>query len=131
MIERNQAGFAFLNSILENKKNRLKDGTLLVKQYNPNWINRGLSQHRDCILYADEMNMLPDLPPDMQYDYYLGTIAPRQRSYGKWASKTEEDEITALVAWFRVPPRRAREIRKVLRHELVKTILEKVEASRD
>ena len=51
-------------SILQTKKN-VFDGD--YKDYKAFMVNRALSYHMDCVLYANEMNLRPGLDSDMQY----------------------------------------------------------------
>ena len=56
-------------SILQTKKNVLQD-ELDVKDYTPFVVNRALSYHMDCILYANEMNLYPEMDKDLQYQFF-------------------------------------------------------------
>ncbi len=58
--------------------------------YNPFIINRGLSQHMDCIFLANEMNKASHLSKRMQHDFLFHAI-PKKKRYGKWAKATETD----------------------------------------
>ncbi len=53
-------------SILQTKKNVLQD-EIDVKDYTPFVVNRALSYHMDCILYANELNLYPEMDKDLQY----------------------------------------------------------------
>ena len=56
-------------SILQTKKNVLEN----PKDYNGFVVNRALSFHYDCVLQANQMNVMPGLNSDMQYAYLLNT----------------------------------------------------------
>lgn len=118
--------YVFVDSISENKKDVIVAGLASEKQYDAYRINKALSQYRDCVLYADEMNAMPWLSARMQYDYLLFSIKPTKRRRAKWPKQIEDEELKALEFWFSVPYRRAVEIRKVLSHEQVQQILRKV-----
>lgn len=64
------------------------------KNYNIFMINRGLAQHLDTILLANEMNKKPSLSKLLHHDYLFYSIDAKPR-YGKWAKadKTDEDLI--------------------------------------
>ena len=47
-------------SILQTKKSVVNDD-IDAKDYVPFMVNRSLSYHMDCILYANEMNLYPRL----------------------------------------------------------------------
>lgn len=81
--------FDFINSITYSKENLLESGAT-VKEYNAFMINKGLSQHQDTIMYANEMNQFYDLPEEWQYQFLINSIAKRKR-FGKWAKKDDSD----------------------------------------
>ena len=62
----------YLNSINLNKEN-LMDGEdpTWEKKYPAFIINKCMSHHMDTVLYANEMNMYPNLPNRMQYDFFI------------------------------------------------------------
>ena len=47
--------FDYLNAIMQNKKQLIVDEET-EREYSPFMVNRGLSYHKDCIMYANEMN---------------------------------------------------------------------------
>ena len=77
--------FDFINAILVNKKNLLKDDDLATKEYVPFIVNRGLSLHLDCVLYANEMNLRPFIDKDQQFLFLLNTIRPMKRKFGSFS----------------------------------------------
>ena len=79
----------WINDLTYDKKGILNKDT--KKDYVPYVINRGLSNHMDCIMYAQQMNIYHGLPIEMQYDFYLYGISKAKR-YGKWAKKTKLDK---------------------------------------
>ena len=56
----------WLNSINFTKENLMEDHSA-IKDYPPYIINRCLSGHLDCVMFANEMNKYPNLDKDMQY----------------------------------------------------------------
>ena len=77
-------------SILQTKKSVLHDD-MDYKTYAPFMVNRALSYHMDCILYANEMNLHSGIDKDLQYSYLLNTIRPMKRKYQAW-QKAEVDK---------------------------------------
>ena len=67
-----------LNSINFTKENLAEDPEA-IKSYPPYIINRCLSGHLDCILFANEMNKNHQLSKDMQYSFYLNTLRKKKR----------------------------------------------------
>ena len=56
----------WLNSINFTKENLMEEDKTSKKDYAPYIINKCLSAHIDCILFANEMNMNHRLDKDMQ-----------------------------------------------------------------
>ena len=68
----------WLNSINFNKENLMEDPDA-KKDYPPYIINRCLSGHLDCVMFANEMNKYSFLDKDMQYSFYLNTLRKKKR----------------------------------------------------
>ena len=78
-------------SILQTKKSPFKD-EIDYKDYVPFLVNRSLSYHLDCVLYANQMNLLPGIDKDMQYSYLLNTIRPMKRKFAPWQKPEARSE---------------------------------------
>ena len=69
----------WLNSINFTKQNLVEEDPDAIKKYSPYIINRCLSGHLDCVLFANEMNKYSFLDKDMQYSFYLNTLRKKKR----------------------------------------------------
>jgi hypothetical protein len=67
-----------------------------VHAYVPFMINRGLSYFPDTVLFANEMNMHPGLPPKMQYDFLKNGIRAKKR-FSKWQKQTDNTADVELI----------------------------------
>ena len=65
----------WLNSINFTKQDLSED----ISTYPPYIVNRCLSGHVDCVLFANEMNKYNFLDKDMQYSFYLNTLRKKKR----------------------------------------------------
>jgi hypothetical protein len=70
--------FDYVNEILQTKKQLIVDAQT-EKAYEPFLVNKTLSYHKDCIMYANEMNRRHQLDKKLQNDYLLNTIRPRKK----------------------------------------------------
>jgi len=70
--------FDYATAILQTKKQLIVDD-LTEKDYNPFLVNRALSQHRDCLAFANEMNSRHYLEKKLQFDYLLNTVRSMKR----------------------------------------------------
>ena len=82
----------WLNSINFTKQDLREEDPDVIKSYPPYIINRCLSGHLDCVLFANEMNKYNFLDNDMQYSFYLNTLRKKKR-FSPWLRK---DKVTAL-----------------------------------
>ena len=77
-----------LNSINFTKEDLSED----IREYPPYIVNRCLSGHLDCIMFANEMNKYHFLDKDMQYNFYLNTLRKKKR-FSPWLRK---EKVTAV-----------------------------------
>ena len=82
----------WLNSINFTKQNLIEEDPDAIKKYPPYIVNRCLSGHLDCIMFANEMNILNHLDKDLQYSFYLNTLRKKKR-FSPWLRK---DKVTDL-----------------------------------
>ena len=95
-------------SILQTKKSPFKD-ELDYKDYVPFVVNRALSYHLDCVLYANQMNLLPGIDKDMQYSYLLNTIRPMKRKFEPWQKSQADKNIECVKEYFGYSNQKAKE----------------------
>ena len=82
-------------------------------EYAPFLVNRGLSYHQDCLLYANEMNSRFDIPHKLQYHYLLNTIRKRKR-FAKWAKPELADDLKIVMEYYTVSRQKAEEYLQIL-----------------
>ena len=82
----------WLNSINFTKQNLIEEDPDAINKYPPYIVNRCLSGHLDCIMFANEMNKFPNLDKDLQYSFYLNTLRKKRR-FSPWLRK---DKVTDL-----------------------------------
>lgn len=97
-------------SILQTKKNVLDD----QKDYVPYVVNKALSQHMDCVMYANQMNLLPHTDKDMQYAYFLNTVRPYKRPYQKWFKKETISDLDVVKEYYKYSDEKAKQVLRVL-----------------
>lgn len=97
-------------SILQTKKNVLDD----QKDYVPYIVNKALSQHMDCIMHANQMNLLPHTDKDMQYTYFLNTVRSYKRPYQKWFKKETISDLDVVKEYYKYSDEKAKQVLRVL-----------------
>ena len=69
----------WLNSVNFTKQNLIEEDPDAIRKYPPYIVNRCLSGHLDCIMFANEMNKFPNLDKDLQYSFCLLYTSPSPR----------------------------------------------------
>jgi hypothetical protein len=113
-------------SILQTKKNPFKD-ELDYKDYVPFVVNRALSFHQDCVLYANELNLSPGIDKDMQYQFYLNTIRSMKRKFQPWQKSSTDKNIEAVKTYFGYSNEKAKEALRILTEEQIAEIIIKTD----
>jgi hypothetical protein len=115
----------WLNSINLTKENLMEDPSN-KKDYPPYIINRCMSGHVDCILYANEMNMQPHLPKDMQYAFYLNSIRKKKR-FSPWIRKDKVKDIEIVKQYYGYCNEKATQALKILNNTQLNFIKQRLE----
>ena len=118
--------FDYVNSILQNKKNLIID-ELTEKEYQPFLVNRTLSYHKDCILYANEMNRRHLTDKKMQYDFLLNTIRSQKRPFAKWIKSEKSEDLECIKQVFGLSDQKAREAKRLLSNEQIQQLKEQTD----
>ena len=111
--------FEFSNSITYTKQDIMND--LNEKEYAPFLVNRSLSYHQDCILYANEMNRRFDISHKLQYHYLLNTIRKRKR-FAKWSKPELIDDLKIVMDYYSVSRGKAEEYLNILNKSGIETL---------
>lgn len=92
--------FDFINNISAETKS-IWDDTTSETEYNVFMINRGLSQYRDTILFAQVMNQTGQyVSKEMQYDFLRLAVTNKKKRFAKWAKADKLVEIESLARHF-------------------------------
>lgn len=110
-------------SILQTKKDVLDE----EKDYKAFLVNRSLSYHMDCIMYANQMNMCPSLPGKLQYQYLLNTVRPMKRRFEKWQKASVVKDLDCVKEYYGYSNEKAKEALRILTDEQITLIKEKLE----
>jgi len=111
-------------SILQTKKNVFQD-EFDYKDYTPFVVNRALSYHIDCVLYANEMNINSGIDKDMQYQYLLNTIRPVKRKFSPWQKSQVMKDLECVKVYFGYSNEKAKEALRILNDEQIADIRSK------
>ena len=116
----------WLNSINFTKKNLIQEDPSIAKEYPPFIINRCLSGHLDCVLFANEMNKYHFLDKDMQYEFYINILRKRKR-FSPWIRKDKLSDIESVKSYYGYSNEKATQELKILSHEQIDFIKNKLD----
>ena len=112
----------WLNSVNFTKEDFSED----ISSYPPFIVNRCLSGHIDCILFANEMNMNAHLPKDMQYSFYLNSLRKRKR-FSPWLRKDKVKDLECVKQYYGYSNEKASQALKILNKEQLDFIKQRLE----
>ena len=115
----------WLNSINFTKENLLEDSST-VSEYPPYIINRCLSGHLDCVLFANEMNKYSFLDKDMQYTFYLNTLRKKKR-FSPWLRKEQVTDLQCVKQYYGYSNEKASQALKILSQQQLDYIKQRLE----
>lgn len=98
-----------------------------LNDYVPYVVNKALSYHIDCILYANEMNMHGSLDKDMQYQYLLNTVKSRKRGFKPWMKIVINNDIQCIKDYFGYSDEKAKDVLRMLSGEQIAEIKAKTD----
>jgi hypothetical protein len=116
----------WLNSINQTKVDLIVENPDTLKEYAPYIINRCLSAHIDCVLFANEMNMNHHISKDMQYYFFLNTIRKRKR-YSPWLRKDKIKDLECVKQYYGYSNEKAYQALKILSKEQINFIKQRLE----
>ena len=112
----------WLNSINFTKEDLSED----IKSYPPYIVNRCLSGHIDCILFANEMNIHSSLDKDMQYSFYINTLRKRKR-FSPWLRKDKVKDLECVKQYYGYSNEKASQALKILTKSQLDFIKQRLE----
>ena len=116
----------WLNSINFTKENLMKEDETSKKEYVPYIINKCLSGHIDCILYANEMNLYHSLDKDMQYLFYLNSLRKKKR-FSPWIRKDKVNDLECIKKYYGYSNEKASQALKILNKSQIDFIKKRLE----
>ena len=115
--------FDYVNEILYGKKNLIVD-EFTEKEYLPFIVNRALSYHYDCILYANEMNQRPFLDKKCQNSFLINTVRSRKRPFAKWVKSEKSEDLECIKKVFNYSDAKAKDVLRLLSEEQIQKLKE-------
>lgn len=92
------------------------------KEYVPFVINKALSFHYDCILQANEMNRLPGIDKQMQFDYLYHKVRKYRRPFEKWQKRETLNKLEIIKEYYDYSNEKAKEVMDLLSDEQIEEL---------
>jgi hypothetical protein len=118
--------FDYVNEILQGKKQLMVDEQTEAV-YAPFLINRALSYHKDCIMYANEMNRRHFVDKRLQNDYLLNTVRSKKRPFNKWVKSEKSEDLECIKTYYGLSSLKALEALRLLNDEQIQELKEKTD----
>ena len=112
----------WLNSINFTKEDLSEN----IKEYPSYIINRCLSGHIDCIMFANEMNIHHQLDKDMQYSFFINILRKRKR-FSPWLRKDKVKDLECIKQYYGYSNEKASQALKILNKEQLNFIKQRLE----
>jgi hypothetical protein len=116
----------WLNSINQTKKNLMNEDPSSEKEYAPYIINRCLSGHIDCVMYANEMNRYNFLPKKLQYDFFINIIRKKKR-FSPWLKQEKSKDLEVVKSYYGYSNEKAKQALRILSKTQLDFIKSKLE----
>ena len=114
----------WLNSINMSKRNLLdEDPSAKFPAY---IVNRCMSGQLDTVLFANEMNLKPNLDPKLQYSFYLNSVRKRKR-FSPWLRKDEIRDLDYVKRYYGYSNEKAKRVQSILTKQQLSFIKSKFE----
>jgi len=118
--------FDYVNSILQNKKQLIVD-ELTEREYIPFLTNRSLSYHKDCVLFANELNMRHHLDKKLQFDFLINIIRAQKRPFAKWIKAEKSEDLECIKTVFKFSDSKAKEALRLLNEKQIQQLKEQTD----
>ena len=97
-----------------------------IADYAPYIINRCLSGHIDCLMYANEMNKYSSLDKKLQYDFLINIIRKKKR-FSPWLRQEKIKDIEVVKSYYGYSNEKAKQALRILSDEQLNFIKQKLE----
>tara|TARA_Y100001935_G_scaffold184491_1_gene153075 strand:+ start:76 stop:459 length:384 start_codon:yes stop_codon:yes gene_type:complete len=116
----------WLNSINFTKEDLIAEDPDAINKYPPYIINRCLSGHIDCVMFANEMNKFPNLDKDLQYSFYLNTLRKKKR-FSPWLRKDKVTDLEIVKQYYGYSNEKASNALKILTPDQINFIKQRLD----
>ena len=118
--------FDYVKAILSEKKDLIIDEAT-EEGYKPFLVNKAVSKHKDCVLFANEMNYRSHIDRKMQFDFLLNTVRSMKRPFVRWEKSEKDDDLECVKKAFSLSDGKAKEALLLLSKEQIQKLKEETD----
>ena len=116
----------WLNSVNLTKEDITVDDPSAIKKYPSFIVNKCMSAHIDCIMFANEMNLNHHISKDLQYHFYLNSLR-RKKRYSPWLRKDKIKDLDVVKQYYGYSNAKAIQALKILTKEQLNYIKKRID----
>ena len=84
-----------------------------------------LFRSKDCVVFANEMNLRHHIDKKMQFDFLLNTVRSQKRPFSKWAKSETSEDLECVQKYFGFSSIKAKDAMRILSVDQIKEIRNK------
>lgn len=95
------------------------------KDYKPFVVNRMVSGYRELVMFADEMNVRPNIAKEDQMFLYAELI-PKKKRRALWSNLKVNEDLKVVMDYYNITQEKADPYMKILNHEQIQVLRERL-----
>jgi len=112
-------------SIIGDRQGKKQFLEIEESDYNTFIINKALSNHKDCVFYANFINENHKIPNLIKYKYLYDRIRGTQRPFIPWNKRSNIENIKLICEYYKVGNIAAKQYLEILSEEQIENIRNK------
>lgn len=88
------------------------------KDYKPFVVNRMVSGYRDLVMFADEMNIRPNIAKEDQL-YILNELIPKKKRRALWTNAKPSEDLEIVMEYYNITQDKAEPYLRILTPEQI------------
>lgn len=95
------------------------------KDYSPFVVNRMVAGYRELVMFADEMNIRPDIAKEDQLFLY-NELIPKKKRRALWSNKRKNEDLEVVMEYYNITQEKADPYMRILSREQIHVLRERL-----
>lgn len=95
------------------------------KDYKPYVVNRMVSGYRDLVMFADELNVRPNIAKEDQMFLYAELI-PKKKRRALWSQQKVNEDLKVVMDYYNITQEKADPYMKILSRDQIQVLRERL-----